>query len=130
MHAMLRNPKRGNSAKNYLLRPAFLPVYFIIYALALSFLGKKRHLQWWTSRTLWKRGWRSWRRRSLAPFVTNTSAIPRSSLASITTARCASDNWPFKQGPTVALRALSVEGERVYHKMIPINCPRRFSSTE
>ena len=97
------------------------------YIFLLRYPPQKR---WQKLRTLWRKGWKSWRRRSPAPFVRSTSATPRSSLASTTTARSASDNWPSEQGPTAPLRAPSAEGELFCLKMTPINCPRRFSSTE
>ena len=94
------------------------------------FLERNLHLRWRKVRIQWRRVWRSWRRRSPAPFVRSTSATPRSSLASTTTARSASDNCPSEQGPTAPLHAPSAEGELFYLKMTPINCPQRFSSTE
>ena len=60
------------------------------------------------------------------PVCRSTSATPRSSLASTTTARSASDNWPFEQNLTSPLRTPSAEGKRFCLITTPINCPRRF----
>ena len=93
----------------------------------VTFFQKKLQLRWQKLRIPWRK---AWRRRSLAPFVKNTSVIPRSSLASTTTARNASDKLPSEQGPTTPLHVPSAERKRFCLKMTPINYPRRFSSTE
>ena len=118
-------------ALELLLSRIFSCHFYLHTPLAFSlFFEKKLQLRWRKLRIPWRRGWRSWRRRSPAPFVRSTSATPRSSLASTTTARSASDNWPSEQGPTAPLRAPSVEGELFCLKMTPISCLQRFSSTE
>ena len=97
---------------------------------SVSVFRSKLQLRWRKLRIPWRRDWRSWTRRSPAPFVRSTSATPRSSLAFTTTARSASDKWPSEQGLTTPLRAPSAEGKQFYLEITPITCPRLFLSTE